>query len=346
MQIYSGRFDSVSDLFNNKIMVIIINLLKILSIVVPILISVAYFTLAERKLMGVIQRRRGPNVIGYLGLLQPLADGLKLFVKETILPSSSNLFLFILAPIITFLLSLMGWAVMPFSETIVLSDINLGILYLFSISSLSVYGILLAGWSSNSKYPFLGAIRSTAQMISYEVSIGFVIVNVCLCTGSFNLSKVVLSQSNVWFIIPLFPMFIIFAISMLAETNRHPFDLPEAEAELVSGYNVEYSAMTFALFFLGEYANMLLMSSFMAVLFLGGWLPLLTFAPFTYIPGVVWFSLKMSLGVFFFILTRAALPRYRYDQLMFLGWKSFLPLSLGYLLFTASVLISFNWLPN
>jgi len=296
--------------------------------------------------MGVIQRRRGPNVIGYLGLLQPLADGLKLFVKETILPSSSNLFLFILAPIITFLLSLMGWAVMPFSETIVLSDINLGILYLFSISSLSVYGILLAGWSSNSKYPFLGAIRSTAQMISYEVSIGFVIVNVCLCTGSFNLSKVVLSQSNVWFIIPLFPMFIIFAISMLAETNRHPFDLPEAEAELVSGYNVEYSAMTFALFFLGEYANMLLMSSFMAVLFLGGWLPLLTFAPFTYIPGVVWFSLKMSLGVFFFILTRAALPRYRYDQLMFLGWKSFLPLSLGYLLFTASVLISFNWLPN
>ena len=327
-------------------MLIIINLLKILAIVVPILISVAYFTLAERKLMGIIQRRRGPNVIGYLGLLQPLADGLKLFVKETILPSSSNLFLFILAPIITFLLSLMGWAVMPFSETIVLSDINLGILYLFSISSLSVYGILLAGWSSNSKYPFLGAIRSTAQMISYEVSIGFVIVNICLCTGSFNLSKVVLSQSNIWYIIPLFPMFIIFAISMLAETNRHPFDLPEAEAELVSGYNVEYSAMTFALFFLGEYANMLLMSSFMAVLFLGGWLPLFNFAPFTYIPGVIWFSLKMSLGVFFFILTRAALPRYRYDQLMFLGWKSFLPLSLGYLLFTAGVLISFNWLPN
>jgi len=327
-------------------LIIIINLLKILAIVVPILISVAYFTLAERKLMGIIQRRRGPNVIGYLGLLQPLADGLKLFVKETILPSSSNLFLFILAPIITFLLSLMGWAVMPFSETIVLSDINLGILYLFSISSLSVYGILLAGWSSNSKYPFLGAIRSTAQMISYEVSIGFVIVNICLCTGSFNLSKVVLSQSNIWYIIPLFPMFIIFAISMLAETNRHPFDLPEAEAELVSGYNVEYSAMTFALFFLGEYANMLLMSSFMAVLFLGGWLPLFNFAPFTYIPGVIWFSLKMSLGVFFFILTRAALPRYRYDQLMFLGWKSFLPLSLGYLLFTAGVLISFNWLPN
>lgn len=327
-------------------LVIIINLLKILAIVVPILISVAYFTLAERKLMGIIQRRRGPNVIGYLGLLQPLADGLKLFVKETILPSSSNLFLFIIAPIITFLLSLMGWAVMPFSETIVLSDINLGILYLFSISSLSVYGILLAGWSSNSKYPFLGAIRSTAQMISYEVSIGFVIVNTCLCTGSFNLSKVVLAQSNVWFIIPLFPMFIIFAISMLAETNRHPFDLPEAEAELVSGYNVEYSAMTFALFFLGEYANMLLMSSFLAILFLGGWLPLFTFVPFVYIPGVVWFSLKMSLGVFFFILTRAALPRYRYDQLMFLGWKSFLPLSLGYLLFTAGVLISFNWLPN
>ena len=324
-------------------LIIIINLLKILAIVVPILISVAYFTLAERKLMGIIQRRRGPNVIGYLGLLQPLADGLKLFVKETILPSSSNLFLFILAPIITFLLSLMGWAVMPFSETIVLSDINLGILYLFSISSLSVYGILLAGWSSNSKYPFLGAIRSTAQMISYEVSIGFVIVNICLCTGSFNLSKVVLSQSNIWYIIPLFPMFIIFAISMLAETNRHPFDLPEAEAELVSGYNVEYSAMTFALFFLGEYANMLLMSALISILFLGGWLPPTSYLD--WIPGPIWLSLKISLSVFFFIITRAALPRYRYDQLMFIGWKCFLPLSLGYLLFTIGILISFNWLP-
>jgi len=324
---------------------LIVCVLKILSIIIPLLISVAYFTLAERKVMGIIQRRKGPNVIGYLGLLQPLADGLKLFSKETILPSNANIILFILAPIITFLLSLLGWAVIPFSNNVVLSDINLGILYLFSISSLSVYGILLAGWSSNSKYPFLGAIRSSAQMISYEVSIGFVIANVCLCSGSFNLTDIVLSQSTVWYVVPLFPMFIIFCVSMLAETNRHPFDLPEAEAELVSGYNVEYSAMTFALFFLGEYANMLLMSAFLTLLFLGGWLPLFDLFPFSFIPGVVWFSIKLSLGVFFFILTRAALPRYRYDQLMLLGWKSFLPLSLGYLVFTSGVLISFNWLP-
>jgi len=323
----------------------LIIVLKILSIIIPLLISVAYFTLAERKLMGIIQRRKGPNVIGYLGLLQPLADGLKLFSKETIFPSNSNFLLFILAPILTFSLSLMSWAVIPFSDTVVLADINLGILYILSISSLGVYGILIAGWSSNSKYPFLGALRSTAQMISYEVSIGFVIVNVCLCSGSFNLSEVVLSQSYVWYIVPLFPMFILFAISMLAETNRHPFDLPEAEAELVSGYNVEYSAMTFALFFLGEYANMLLMSSFITILFLGGWLPLIDVFPFNLLPNSLWFSLKLSLSVFFFILARAALPRYRYDQLMLLGWKSFLPLSLGYLLFTAGLLISFNWLP-
>lgn len=320
-------------------------ILKILSIIVPLLISVAYFTLAERKIMGIIQRRKGPNVIGYLGLLQPLADGLKLFTKETIFPSNSNFILFILAPILTFFLSLMNWAVIPFSKSAVLADIHLGILYIFSISSLSVYGILIAGWSSNSKYPFLGALRSTAQMISYEVSIGFVIVNVCLCSGSFNLSDVVQSQSYIWYIIPLFPMFLIFVVSMLAETNRHPFDLPEAEAELVSGYNVEYSAMTFALFFLGEYANMLLMSSFLTVLFLGGWLPLVNIFPFNLIPCVFWFSLKVILGVFFFIISRAALPRYRYDQLMILGWKSFLPLSLGYLIFTSSILISFNWLP-
>ena len=324
---------------------LIVCVLKILSIIIPLLISVAYFTLAERKVMGIIQRRKGPNVIGYLGLLQPLADGLKLFSKETILPSNANIILFILAPIITFLLSLLGWAVIPFSNNVVLSDINLGILYLFSISSLSVYGILLAGWSSNSKYPFLGAMRSSAQMISYEVSIGFIIANVCLCSGSFNLTDIVLSQSNIWYVVPLFPMFLIFCVSMLAETNRHPFDLPEAEAELVSGYNVEYSAMTFALFFLGEYANMLLMSAFLTLLFLGGWLPLFDLFPFSFIPGVVWFSLKLSLGVFFFILTRAALPRYRYDQLMLLGWKSFLPLSLGYLVFTSGILISFNWLP-
>lgn len=319
-------------------------LLKILAIVVPLLISVAYFTLAERKIMGSIQRRKGPNVIGYLGLLQPLADGLKLFAKETILPSNSNLIVFLIAPMLTFILSLMGWAIIPFSEGVVLADINVGILYLFAVSSLSVYGIITSGWSSNSKYPFLGALRSTAQMVSYEVSIGFIIITVVVCAGSFNLSDIVLSQKAIWYFIPLFPMFIMFAISALAETNRHPFDLPEAEAELVSGYNVEYSAMGFALFFLGEYANMLLMSSLTALLFLGGWLPISSCLSF--IPGPIWFGLKICIGVVFFIWTRAALPRYRYDQLMTLGWKIFLPLSLSWLLFTVSTLISFNWLPN
>jgi len=318
------------------------NLLKIVSIILPLLISVAYFTIAERKLMGIIQRRKGPNVVGFIGLLQPLADGLKLFSKETILPSNSNIIIFLLAPALTFILSLIGWAVIPFSNEIVLSDLNVGILYLFSVSSLSVYGIIMAGWSSNSKYPFLGALRSAAQMISYEVSLGFIIINVCICAGSFNMTSIVLSQEYIWYVIPLFPAFVMFAISMLAETNRHPFDLPEAEAELVSGYNVEYSAMTFALFFLGEYANMLLMSSFITVLFMGGWLPLIDF----YLPGVIWFSLKLSIFVFFFILTRATLPRYRYDQLMHLGWKTFLPLTIGYLMFTVGLLISFNWLPN
>jgi NADH-quinone oxidoreductase subunit H len=321
-------------------------ILKILAIVVPLLISVAYFTIAERKFMGSIQRRRGPNVIGFVGLLQPLADGLKLFVKETILPSNSNIYVFLLAPILTFILSLIGWAVIPLSENIVISDMNLGILYLLAISSLSVYGIVMAGWSSNSKYPFLGSLRSAAQMISYEVSIGFIIVNICVCVGSFNLSDIVLAQEKVWFIIPLFPMFILFYISMLAETNRHPFDLPEAEAELVSGYNVEYSAMTFALFFLGEYANMLLMSAFSSILFLGGWLPIINIFPLNILPGSFWLSIKIVIGVLFFILTRAALPRYRYDQLMHIGWKSFLPLSLGYLLFTVGLLLSFNWLPH
>jgi NADH-quinone oxidoreductase subunit H len=325
---------------------IISTILKILIIVIPLLISVAYFTIAERKIMGSIQRRRGPNVIGFLGLLQPLADGLKLFAKETILPSNSNLSIFLFAPVLTFVLSLIGWSVIPFSDTIVLADLNVGILYLFATSSLSVYGIVMAGWSSNSKYPFLGGLRSAAQMISYEVSIGFIIVNVCVCVGSFNLSSIVLAQQNVWFIIPLFPMFIMFAVSMLAETNRHPFDLPEAEAELVSGYNVEYSAMTFALFFLGEYANMLLMSSFISILFLGGWLPLLNVFPLNVLPGSFWLSIKIAIGVIFFILTRAALPRYRYDQLMYIGWKCFLPLALGYLLLTVGILISFNWLPH
>jgi NADH-quinone oxidoreductase subunit H len=325
---------------------IICIILKILAIIVPLLISVAYFTIAERKLMGSIQRRRGPNVIGFVGLLQPLADGLKLFAKETILPSNSNIYVFLLAPLLTFILSLIGWSVIPLSEQILISDINLGILYLLSISALSVYGIIMAGWSSNSKYPFLGSLRSAAQMISYEISIGFIIVNICLCVGSFNLSSIVLAQKNIWFIVPLLPMFILFYISMLAETNRHPFDLPEAEAELVSGYNVEYSAMTFALFFLGEYANMLLMSTFSSILFLGGWLPLFNIFPLNWLPGSFWLSLKILLGVVFFILTRAALPRYRYDQLMYIGWKSFLPLSLGYLILTVGILMSFNWLPN
>lgn len=328
----------------NNIIIFLILILKILSIIVPLLVAVAYFTVAERKIMGIIQRRKGPNVIGYLGLLQALADGLKLFVKETILPSNSNIIIFLLAPVLCFLLSLIGWAVIPFSHQIVISDINLGIIYLFAVSSLNVYSILLAGWSSNSKYAYLGALRSTAQMISYELSLGFIILNVIICVGSLNLSNIIYMQQKIWFIVPLLPMFIIFYIVMLAETNRHPFDLPEAEAELVSGYNVEYSAMTFALFFLGEYANMLLMSSLSAILFLGGWLPILNF--FSFLPGSLWFSLKVIIGVIFFIVTRATLPRYRYDQLMALGWKCFLPLSIGYLIFTTGILISFNWLPN
>ena len=322
------------------------NLLKILGIIIPLLISIAYLTIAERKLLGSIQRRKGPNVVGFLGLLQPFADGLKLFSKETILPKDSSVYIFIMAPLITFMLSLIGWSVIPLSDTILISDINLGVLYLFTISSLGVYGIILAGWSSNSKYPFLGSLRSAAQMISYEVSIGLIIVNVCLCAGSFNLSTIVMAQKDIWFIFPLFPMFVLFYISMLAETNRHPFDLPEAESELVSGYNVEYSAVTFALFFLGEYANILLMSAFSSLLFLGGWLPLFDVPPFNLLPGSFWLSLKILFSVIFFIMARAALPRYRYDQLMDIGWKSILPLSLGYLVFTSGILISFNWLPN
>ena len=325
---------------------LILLIIKILAIIVPVLIAVAFFTVAERKIMGAIQRRRGPNVIGYMGLLQALADGLKLFVKETTLPSNSNLTVFLLAPMLSFILSLISWAVIPFSNSLVIADINFGVLYLFAISSLNVYGILLAGWSSNSKYAYLGALRSAAQMISYEISISFIVLTVILCAGSFNLNNIVLAQTKTYFMVPLLPMFVIFYISMLAETNRHPFDLPEAEAELVSGYNVEYSAMTFALFFLAEYSNMLLMSSFAAILFLGGWLPVLKIPPFCFVPSSFWFSLKISLGIIFFIVTRATLPRYRYDQLMQLGWKSFLPLSLGFTILTSSILISFNWLPN
>jgi NADH-quinone oxidoreductase subunit H len=325
---------------------VIITILKILSIVVPLLIAVAYFTIAERKIMGAIQRRRGPNVVGFIGLLQPLADGLKLFVKETTLPTSSNTVIFLLAPALSFILSLISWSVIPFSKGAVLCDINLGILYLFAISSLNVYGLLFAGWSSNSKYAYLGALRSAAQMISYEISIGLTALNVVLCAGSFNLNTIVLAQQKIWFIFPLLPIFLIFYVSMLAETNRHPFDLPEAEAELVSGYNVEYSAMTFALFFLGEYANMLLMSTFSAILFLGGWLPPFNISIFNLLPSPIWLSLKILIGTVFFIVTRATLPRYRYDQLMYLGWKCFLPLTLGYFLFIVGILISFNWLPS
>jgi len=322
---------------------IILNLLKILFIVVPLLISVAYFTLAERKILAAIQRRKGPNVVGVYGLLQPLSDGLKLFVKETVIPSSSNPLLFIFSPILTFLLSLMGWAIIPFSKTGVLVELNVGMLYLFAISSLGVYGIIMSGWSSNSKYAFLGALRSTAQMVSYEVSIGFIIVTLVICSGSFSLETIIDSQKNVWYVVSFFPLFLMFFISALAETNRHPFDLPEAEAELVSGYNVEYSAMGFALFSLGEYANMLLMSSICTILFLGGWQ-----APFSFLcilPGSFWFGLKICFFVILFVWMRAALPRYRYDQLMNLGWKTFLPISLGFVILHAFVLLSINGMP-
>jgi NADH-quinone oxidoreductase subunit H len=324
-------------------MFILITLIKVLIIIVPLLISVAYFTLAERKIMGAMQRRRGPNVIGTFGLLQPLADGFKLLVKETVLPSNANKFLFIISPIITFVISLMGWAIIPYDKYSVLSDINIGVLYLFAISSLGVYGIIMSGWSSNSKYAFLGALRSAAQMVSYEVSIGFIIATIVVCCGSFNLQTIIESQKNVWFVIPFFPLFLMFFTSALAETNRHPFDLPEAEAELVSGYNVEYSAMGFALFSLGEYANMLLMSSLNVILFFGGWLS--PFIILSFIPGPIWFGVKICFFVILYIWMRAALPRYRYDQLMGLGWKVFLPISLTYLMITFFILISFNMLP-
>lgn len=325
----------------------LIIVLKILSIVVPLLISVAYFTIAERKMMGAIQRRRGPNIIGYIGLLQPFADGLKLFAKETTLPTSTDTALFLCAPALSFVLSTAAWSIVPLSNGVLISDINLGIFYLFAISSLNVYGILFAGWASNSKYAYLGSVRSAAQMLSYEIAIGFTILNVVLCSGSYNLNSIIVSQQKVWFIVPLVPIFIVFYVSMLAETNRHPFDLPEAEAELVSGYNVEYSAMTFALFFLSEYANMLLMCLFSAILFLGGWLPIVKTQFFWIeLPVTLILSLKIILGAIFFIVTRATLPRYRYDQLMMLGWRSFLPLTLGYFIFNIAILTSFNLLPN
>jgi NADH-quinone oxidoreductase subunit H len=324
-------------------MIYLIALLKILLIIVPLLICVAYFTLAERKILGAIQRRRGPNVVGIYGLLQPLADGFKLFVKETIIPSSANKFIFIASPMLTFVISLMGWAVIPFDKYAVLSEFNIGILYLFAVSSLGVYGIIMSGWSSNSKYAFLGALRSTAQMVSYEVSIGFIMLTVIVCCGSFSLESIIDSQKNIWFFITFFPLFLIFFTSALAETNRHPFDLPEAEAELVSGYNVEYSAMGFALFSLGEYSNMLMMSSINTILFFGGWLSPISFLNF--LPGSFWFGLKICFFVILFVWMRAALPRYRYDQLMNLGWKVFLPISLSFLMFTFSFISTFNLLP-
>ena len=312
-------------------------------IIVPILISVAYFTLAERKILGSIQRRKGPNVVGIYGLLQPLSDGLKLFVKESIIPSNSNKFVFILAPLITFITSLLGWAIIPFSKYATYSEIDLGILYFLAVSSLGVYGIIAAGWSSNSKYAFLGALRSTAQMVSYEISLGFMIVTVVICCGSFNLKEIVEAQKYTWFVVPFFPIFLAFFTSGLAETNRHPFDLPEAEAELVSGFNVEYSAMGFALFSLGEYGNMLLMSAFSIILFWGGWQP--AFNSLNFMPGTFWFSLKICFFVILFVWIRAALPRYRYDQLMHLGWKIFLPLSLAFLIFTFGIFTSFEIMP-
>ena len=324
----------------------IIIVAKILAILVPLLVAVAYLTYFERKVIAAMQLRKGPNVVGPLGLLQPLADGLKLFVKDTVIPSSANKVVFILAPVVTFSLSMVAWAVIPFDAGMVLADINVGILYLFAISSLGVYGILMAGWASNSKYAFLGALRSAAQMVSYEISMGLVIVTVLLCVGSLNLSKIVMAQQGMWFAIPLFPMFVVFFISTLAETNRSPFDLPEAEAELVSGYNVEYSSMTFAMFFLGEYANMILMSAMTVILFLGGWLPPVDIAPFNLVPGPLWFVGKICFVLFLFLWVRATFPRYRYDQLMRLGWKIFLPLSLIWVVITAGVLVAFGWVPK
>ena len=319
---------------------------KILFLLVPVLVSVAMIVWLDRRVWAFVQKRQGPNVVGPFGLLQSLADALKYIFKEIIIPSSSNKVIFILAPIVTMTLALISWAVIPFSATQVLADINVGILYLFAVSSLGVYGIIMGGWASNSKYPFLGAIRSAAQMVSYEVSIGVIIINVLLCVGSLNLNDIVEAQQNMWFVIPLFPMFVIFFISALAETNRPPFDLPEAEAELVAGYQTEYSGMMYAMFWLGEYANILLMCAIGAILFLGGWMSPLEIYPFTLVPGAIWLILKILFLFFLFALVKATVPRYRYDQLMRLGWKVFLPLSLIWVVLTASYLFYFNLLPT
>ena len=321
---------------------ILIIFLKILLIVVPLLLFIAYLTYFERKVIGAIQLRKGPNVVGPFGLFQPIADGIKLLTKETIFPENSNKLIFTFSPILTFTLALIGWAVIPIDYKIVLADINVGVMYIFAVSSLGVYGIIMAGWASNSRYAFLGALRSAAQMISYEVSIGLIIISVLITSGSLNLTEIVMKQQNMWYVIPHFPMFIIFFISTLAETNRAPFDLPEAESELVAGYNVEYSSMSFGLFFLGEYGNMILMSSMSTILFLGGWLPPVDISFFENIPGFIWFLLKVTFLLFLFLWVRATLPRYRYDQLMRLGWKVFLPLSLAWIILTSSVVIYFQ----
>jgi len=319
---------------------------QILAVLMPVLISVAFLVYAERKVLALIQLRRGPNVVGPFGILQSFADALKLLTKENIVPANSNKVVFLLAPIITMVLSLAGWAVIPFAPNWVISDINVGIMYLFAVSSLGVYGIIMAGWASNSQYPFLGALRSAAQMVSYEVSIGFVIITVLLCVGSLNLSKIVEAQQTVWFAIPLLPMFVVFFISALAETNRLPFDLPEDESTLVAGFFTEYSSASFVLFFLGEYASMILMSSMTVILFMGGWLPPFDIFPLNVIPGVIWFTLKVIFILFLFIWVRGTFPRYRYDQLMRLGWKIFLPLSLLWVVLTAGFLMIFDMVPN
>ncbi|WP_020593661.1 NADH-quinone oxidoreductase subunit NuoH [Kiloniella laminariae] len=340
----------MAELWEGYALPTIIIVAQIMAIVGPLLIAVAYLTLAERKVIGAMQLRKGPNVVGPFGLLQPFADAVKLMMKETIMPSGANRIVFIMAPMLTFILSLVAWAVIPFGEGLVVSDINVGILYLFAISSLGVYGVIMAGWASNSKYPFIGALRSAAQMVSYEVSMGLVIITVLMCVGSLNLSDIVMAQKGDygllnWYAFPLLPMFVIFFISILAETNRSPFDLPEGESEIVAGFMVEYSSMSFALFFLGEYANMILMSAMAAILFMGGWLPPFDIAPFNWIPGPIWFSLKIAFVLFCFLWVRATFPRFRYDQLMRLGWKVFLPFTLFWVLLTAGVLVGFDLLP-
>jgi NADH-quinone oxidoreductase subunit H len=325
---------------------VLITLVESLALIVPLLLAVAYTTIAERKILGAMQLRKGPNVVGFWGSMQVLADAAKMFMKEQIIPTGANRALFVMAPMLTMILAIIAWAVIPVTDGWAIADINVGVLYLFAISSLGVYGIIIAGWASNSKYAFLGALRSAAQMVSYEVSIGFVIVTVLLCAGTLNLTGIVRAQTTVWFVVPLFPMAIVYFISALAETNRAPFDMAEGESEIVAGFMVEYSGISWALFFLGEYANMILQSAMVTILFLGGWLPLIPLAPFTWIPGPIWFIGKILFCLFVMIWIRATFPRFRYDQLMRLGWKVFLPLSLGWLVLTSGVLVFMGWLPH